>query len=103
MPGMKLYLPKTGVEAIREIGCEPDVLILDVVMPEMDGYAVCEKLEEFGDKYQSLPIIFLTSVKSHAMQLLGRQYGAYLQKPVNEGELLSVVKKQLDLLSISQA
>ena len=100
--GYEVELAENGVQAIQKLNCEPDLLVLDVVMPEMDGYAVCEKLEGLGDRYENLPIIFLTSVKSHAMQLLGRQYGAYLQKPVNGGELLAVVESQLELVSQPQ-
>ena len=101
--GYEVLLAENGLHAIQKMSCNPDLLVLDVVMPEMDGYAVCEKLEELGEQYDNLPIIFLTSVKSHAMQLLGRQYGAYLQKPVNETELLSVVKSQLELISLPQS
>ena len=76
-------------------------MVLDVVMPELDGYGVCEKLSQLGEQYSHLPIVFLTSVDSHAMELLGREYGAYLHKPVNEAELLSTVRSQLELVESS--
>lgn len=75
----------------------PDLIILDVVMPEMDGYDVCEQLNDFCDADSPRPpIVFLTSVDSNAMELLGKQYGVYLQKPVDEEELLMAVKFQLE-------
>ena len=97
--GFEVVLAENGLQAIDQMSCEPDLMILDVVMPEMDGYGVCEKLKEFGDRYSRLPIVFLTSLKSHAMQLLGREYGAYLQKPVQDSELVAAVRSQLDLLA----
>ncbi len=97
--GYEVLFAENGIQAIEQLNSEPDLMILDVVMPEMDGYGVCEELAAFGDKYTRLPIIFLTSVQSHAMQLLGRQFGAYLHKPVDQVELLEVVRSQLDLLA----
>ena len=97
--GFEVVLAENGLQAIDQMSCEPDLMILDVVMPEMDGYGVCEKLKEFGDRYSRLPIVFLTSLKSHPMQLLGREYGAYLQKPVQDSELVAAVRSQLDLLA----
>ena len=46
---------------------------------------------------EQLPVVFLTSMQSKALELLGQQFGAYLHKPVTESELLNTVRKQLDL------
>ena len=100
--GFEVVLAENGRDAIEKLGCEPDLMVLDVVMPEIDGYGVCERLKEFGDRFERLPIVFLTSVKSQAMILLGREYGAYLQKPVEKDALLEAVNDQLRLISSSR-
>lgn len=84
-----------GLEAIEKLVEEPSLIVLDVNMPGLDGYGVCEKLREFGSKYEELPIVFLTSLETKALELLGREFGAYLRKPVCELKLLSVVQEQL--------
>jgi DNA-binding response OmpR family regulator len=95
--GFDVVLAENGKAAFEKISCLPDLIVLDVVMPELDGYSVCEKLRELGEPYSRLPIIFLTSVQSHAMALLGREFGAYLRKPVCPDELLSIARQQLKL------
>ncbi len=84
-----------GLEAIEKLPEEPALVVLDVNMPGLDGYGVCEKIREMGPKYDNLPIVFLTSLESRALELLGREFGAYLNKPVCEQRLLSVVEQQL--------
>ena len=101
--GYEVVLAEDGRHALEVITCEPDLMILDVLMPEMDGYGVCEELKQFGDKYANLPIVFLTSVKSHAMELLGSEFGAYLQKPVQHEELLATVEKQIQVSEESKS
>lgn len=86
-----------GIQAIEQLQEEPQLMVLDVNMPGLDGYGVCEKLRELGSKYDRLPIVFLTAVESRALELLGREFGAYLHKPVNELELLTVIEQQLAL------
>lgn len=94
--GYETVLACDGNEAIDCLGEEPDLIVLDVNMPGLDGYGVCERLREFGSKYDRLPIVFLTSVESRAMELLGREFGAYLNKPVVPERLLDVVEELLN-------
>ena len=94
--GYEVITAENGQQALTLMDDAPDLMVLDVVMPVMDGFAVCKKLEEAGERLEKLPIVFLTSVDSHAMTLLGEQYGAYLQKPVQETEFLQAVKSQLE-------
>ena len=95
--GYTVILAENGKQALEQMSCRPDLIILDVLMPEMDGYAFCEELRGLGDRYDQLPIVFLTAVQSHAMKLLGREYGAYLSKPVRDQELLAEIQRQLEL------
>ena len=71
----------------------PALLILDIQMPEMDGYAVCHELKSLGAPFDQLPVVFLTSLESHALDLLGDEMGAYLHKPIDETQLLEVVRR----------
>jgi DNA-binding response OmpR family regulator len=71
----------------------PQLLVLDIQMPDLDGYAVCEELKRWGEPWSVLPIVFLTSLQSHALSLLGNEMGAYLRKPVCPTELLHAVRR----------
>jgi len=95
--GYDVITAADGIQAIEQLQEEPQLMVLDVNMPGLDGYGVCEKLRELGSKYDRLPIVFLTGVESRALELLGREFGAYLHKPVNELELLTVIEQQLAL------
>jgi CheY-like chemotaxis protein len=85
----------SAVQMAREH--RPALAILDVVMPGLDGYAVCERLKAMGPPWDDLPIIFLTCVNSKALELLGKAYGAYLRKPVQPDLLLAEIEKQIAL------
>jgi DNA-binding response OmpR family regulator len=60
-------------------------------MPFLDGYGVCQELKRLGEPWSQVPIIFLTALESHALELLGHELGAYLQKPVCREKLLQTV------------
>ena len=97
--GYQVITACDGLQAIDMLAEEPSLIVLDVNMPGLDGYGVCEKMRETGSQYDDLPIVFLTSLESRAMELLGDEFGAYLSKPVCESELLSVVEEQLSQTS----
>ena len=95
MAGFDVVCASNGHEAIDLLSDEFDLMVLDIKMPGLDGYEVCEQLKSSNINLENLPIVFLTSNDSHAMELLGRQFGAYLQKPVSPQVLLDVVHDQL--------
>ncbi|MGV3482840.1 MAG: response regulator [Planctomycetaceae bacterium] len=87
-----------GREAVRCAQINPpDLVILDIQMPEMDGYEACEQILALEIRAAHLPIIFLTKESARHLNVLGQQFGAYLQKPVCEETLLSTVRTLLDL------
>jgi|GEM_PF-1803352 len=73
----------------------PDLVILDIQMPEMDGYTACEQILALEERSPDLQIIFLTKESAGHLNALGRQFGAYLPKPVCEDTLLSTVRALL--------
>ena len=78
----------------------PDLILLDIMMPEMDGYEVCRILK--GDEMtKDIPIIFLTAITDMRDEAKGLALGAadYITKPINLPVLLARVKTQLDLIS----
>lgn len=93
--GYEVITAADGYEALELLSLEPDLLVLDVNMPGLDGFSVCEQLQAMGPEFQKLPIVFLTSMNTKAMELLGREFGAYLHKPVAENDLLEAVQMQL--------
>jgi len=93
--GYDVVCASNGHEAIDFLFDGFDLMVLDINMPGMDGYEVCEQLKSSDVDVQKLPIVFLTSSQSHALQLLGREFGAYLRKPVASETLLNAIEEQL--------
>ena len=94
--GFDVTLACDGREAVQLARRDhPDLVILDIQMPEMDGYAACEEILALENQCPELPIIFLTNDKAKHLAALGSELGAYLQKPVCEGTLLSTVRSLL--------
>lgn len=77
---------------------KPDLILLDIMMPEMDGYDVCQKLKSQEDT-REIPIIFLTAKNETEDIVKGFEYGAvdYVTKPFNVSELLARVSTHLEL------
>ncbi|MEM7312301.1 MAG: response regulator [Planctomycetota bacterium] len=91
--GYQLLFASDGREAVdmATLG-HPDLAILDILMPEMDGYAACDEIL----KQSVIPIVFLTREPGPQLSELGRQLGAYLPKPVDEESLLLTVADLLN-------
>lgn len=75
-----------------------DLILLDVMMPEMDGFEVCRRLKE-SDQTRDIPVLFLTAKTEQVDIVFGLEQGAvdYLTKPVNAAELKVRVKTHLSL------
>lgn len=87
----------TGEDGLRKVREEkPDLVLLDVVMPDIDGFEVCRILRE-SESNNLMPIIMLTSQNNEEDKLIGLELGAddYITKPFNNREMLSRVKNTL--------
>lgn len=92
--GYEVIVGYNGVEALELAKAEqPDLIILDIMMPEMDGLTACVKIREFSD----VPIILLTAKADDMDKLMGFEQGAddYLTKPFNILELKARVRALL--------
>ena len=92
--GYKVYTAQNGKDAIRIAEKkEPDLIILDVMMPEMDGIVTCEELRKIP-KLKNTVIAFLTARSEDYSQIAGFEAGAddYITKPIRPKVLISRVK-----------
>lgn len=92
--GYDVITASDGAESLELFQTEmPQLAILDIRMPNLDGYGVCQELQRMGSPFNEIPIIFLTTLDSNALELLGDELGAYLQKPVRGQQLLDTVAR----------
>lgn len=90
---------KSGLSALEKTeSIDFDLILLDIMMPEMDGFEVCRKLKE-NEKTRDIPIIFLTARSETENVVKGLEMGAvdYVTKPFNAEELLARVRTHLDI------
>jgi DNA-binding NtrC family response regulator len=87
---------RQAIEAIEKV--RPDLVLMDVVMPEVDGYEACQQIKAAA-RWRDLPVIFLTSKTDAADIVRGFDVGAvdYVGKPFNRSELLARVSTHLTL------
>ncbi len=88
-----------GQEALEKVAAEaPDLILLDVMMPIMDGFTVCRTLKE-SDETRLIPVVIMTALDGIEDRIKGIEAGAddFLTKPVNDRELLARVRTTLKL------
>lgn len=87
---------KQALELARKY--QPDLILLDVIMPSMDGYAVCEYLKA-DKKTSSIPVIFITGLADMEAEIKGLQVGAidYVTKPINPPIVQMRVRNHIEL------
>lgn len=96
----ELTIATDGSEALESVAREiPDLILLDVLMPGMNGYEVCQRLKE-NPETAHIPIIFLTAMKDITDKTKAFEMGAidYLTKPFETLELKARVKNHLELI-----
>ena len=93
--GYDVVVAYDGIEALEVVGKEtPDMIVLDVMMPRMDGFEVLKKLQA-DESTQNIPVIMLTAKAQDADIFKGWSSGvsSYLTKPFNPRELLTFVER----------
>ena len=102
--GYQVVTARDGVEGLANLKAEkPDLLILDLLMPKMDGFAVCKELQDpRWSKFRNIPILILTSVREEASRRryeletgLELDVDDYAEKPISPDVLLERVGKLL--------
>ena len=102
--GMQVIAAYSGQEALDLVAKErPELILLDVMMPEMDGIEVCQRLQASEDT-RSIPVIFVTARSSKEGKLEGLGVGAvdYITKPIDLDETLARVQTQLRFAAINR-
>ena len=97
--GFEVRVAKSGKMALERVKYAlPDLILLDVMMPEMDGFETCRRLQANPETTQ-IPVIFMTALSDTANKVEGFQLGAvdYITKPFQQEEVLARVKLHLKL------
>jgi twitching motility two-component system response regulator PilH len=96
--GLEVTAASDGVEALAQIqaGQHPDLVVLDIVMPRMNGYEVCRRLKA-DPSTQNVPVILCSSKGEEFDRYWGMKQGAdaYIAKPFQPTELVGTVKQLL--------
>jgi len=102
--GFEVEIAYNGVEGLEKVHANPpDAIVLDVMMPEKDGYEMCADLK--GDeKYRDIPIVLLTAVASHVTSTryshadgMSTEADDYIAKPASAEEITRSVKDLLEI------
>ncbi len=106
MPRCEMITAQSGMEGIAKARAElPDVILLDVKMPDMDGFETCRRLKsDVSTKH--IPVIMITAIRSDPQsRIKGLEIGAdaFLSKPIDEAELVSQVKVALRIMKAEDA
>ena len=92
--GFEVFKAYCGQDGLRNAyHHQPDLVLLDVILPDMDGWEICRRLRELSD----MPIIFISARKDKADIIKGLEIGAddYLTKPFDDDELVARIKARL--------
>ncbi len=97
MEGYHVLVSYNGEDALNQARKEnPDLILLDLMLPKLDGYKVC-RLLKFDERYKHIPILMLTAKTQEKDKVLGMETGAdeYITKPFEMDYLLKKVKEYL--------
>ena len=98
MEGYAVLVSHNGEDALNQARKEnPDLILLDIMLPKLDGYKVC-RLLKFDERYKHIPILMLTAKTQEKYKILGMETGAdeYITKPFDIDELVEKVKSYLN-------
>lgn len=101
--GFGIRMARSGESALKRVEYDrPDIILLDVLMPGMDGFETCRRLKA-QPATEDIPIIFMTSLTSTEDQVKGFEVGAvdYVTKPLHQEEVLARIKTHLRLRDLT--
>lgn len=104
-PGSTMYFALNGQKGI-ELAVEnnPDVILLDIIMPEMDGFEVCQYLKQ-DERVSDIPVVFLTALKGdkeNRIKALNVGAEGFLSKPIDETELIAQVRAMVKIKNATE-
>ena len=102
--GYKLLVAKSGASALAIAAkAKPSLILLDIMMPEMDGYEVCQQLQS-NPELKEIPIIFLSALTDTKDKVKGLDLGAvdYISKPFQPEEVIARVNTHLTISSLKR-
>ncbi|HIE00200.1 MAG TPA: response regulator [Thiotrichaceae bacterium] len=100
----KVLVAQDGETALKRVNLiKPDIILLDVMMPKMDGFETCRRLKK-NDVTKDTPIIFLTAKTESVDKVKGFEIGAvdYITKPFQDVEVLARVNKHLTICNLQK-
>ena len=102
--GFSIRIARSGEKALERVQYnQPDIILLDVLMPGMDGYETCRHLKA-NEVSKDIPVIFMTSLTGVEDKVKGFEVGAvdYITKPLAQEEVLARITTQLRLLELTK-
>lgn len=104
-PGSVVLTALNGPKGIElAIANNPDVILLDIIMPDMDGFEVCQKLKH-DERVSDIPVVFLTALKGDKInRIKALEVGAegFLSKPIDETELTAQIRAMVKIKAASE-
>jgi signal transduction histidine kinase len=97
--GFGIRIARSGASALKRVQYDlPDIILLDILMPDMDGFEVCRRLRAL-EATKDIPVIFMTALTGTQDQIKGFEVGAvdYITKPLHQEEVLARIKTHLRL------
>lgn len=97
--GHSVMVAKTGTQAVEMALHElPDLILMDIVMPEMDGYQATRKLRQHSST-AGIPVIIVSTKAQETDKIWGMRQGAkdYMVKPISESELIASINELLNV------
>ena len=102
--GYRVLSAMSGKKCMEILETElPDIILLDVIMPEMNGFDVADKVKS-SEKTKGIPIIFLSAVSDYETKLIGLERGAvdYITKPYDDREVIARIQLQLRIKELEK-
>jgi len=102
--GFKVLVAKDGLNALEKLtSIQPDLILLDIMMPGIDGFETCRRIKE-APNTNAIPIIFMTALADANNKVKGLSSGAvdYITKPFQQEEVLARINLHLKLQSLTQ-